>query len=335
MAIETNELIWRLSAVRSSDASNGGRMSTVQIVSGVKNNVWPDVSSAQRLAGMNLYRKIGLHVANDDDLTLVAPKFFMETFSPGSDSIVWFPGTLTNTQADLTGTERKYGAGALNANVTAGAGSITVLTEGADLNYFRDGDVIRISNKASVNAEAGFEEFHTINGVPSYAGNVATITLTGTLTNSYPAAGATKVASVYLAPDIATSVTNYSKTSVAGIINQNDFPVLGDNIGTILQTWMGEFTSSTAYTLTGNTVGFVGSGNRGSLFTPLHPTYIKPYCVIPSEFFSGTWAIGDTFSFTTNPAQFMLWMHQVIPPAAASLDGNRVVMAVIGESSGS
>jgi hypothetical protein len=38
-------------------AQNGGRMASTQLVSGVKNNLFPDVSQAERLAGSVKWRK--------------------------------------------------------------------------------------------------------------------------------------------------------------------------------------------------------------------------------------------------------------------------------------
>lgn len=53
MPILDNEIVWRPAALMSdtTPAQNGGRMGYAQLVSGVKNNLFPDVSQAERTAG--------------------------------------------------------------------------------------------------------------------------------------------------------------------------------------------------------------------------------------------------------------------------------------------
>ena len=65
MPIAGNELIFRRAALASDTvpAQNGGRMTSAAVVSSVKNNLFPDVTQAQRLAGAEHYRKVFLHVA--------------------------------------------------------------------------------------------------------------------------------------------------------------------------------------------------------------------------------------------------------------------------------
>ena len=177
MSIVAAELEWYQPAVRNDTTSNGGRMTATVITSGVKNNIWPDVPQAERIAGSNKYRKVFIKVSNDDDDTLFSSRIFVETFTPGDDAVLIFAGTQTDTQNDLTGSERLYGSGQLAANVSAAATVITVDTEGASFNYFQDGDTIRISDKTDVNDNVNNEEFATIVGTPSYSSDQATITL--------------------------------------------------------------------------------------------------------------------------------------------------------------
>lgn len=59
MPILDNEIVWRPAALMSdvTPAQNGGRMAFSQLVSGVKNNLFPDVSQSERLAGAVKWRK--------------------------------------------------------------------------------------------------------------------------------------------------------------------------------------------------------------------------------------------------------------------------------------
>lgn len=329
MSIVAAELIWRKSAEVSDATSNGGRMTATAAISGVKNNIWPDVPQAERAAGSTKYRKVFIHVANDADLALIAPKVYVETRTPGDDRVIFFAGTQRNTQSGITGSEQKYGAGVLNAGVTAGDTTITVLVEAAGDALFVNTMKIRISDKANI-AASGNEEFVTIVGSPSYSGNVATIVVTPALANSYLGT-VTKVASVYEPGDVRGVVASWVETG-SGTYNEGTYPVLCDHIATVEQDWTLTFTSATAFTVSGDVVGSVGAGNVSSDFAPANSAYSKPYFTLRSAGFGGTWTTGDTITFKTSPAAIPLWYKRVVPVAAGSLSGNSVIVAVDGES---
>jgi len=329
MSIIASELVWRQSSVVSDAAGNGGRITATAIVSAVKNNIFPDVPQAERTAGSTKYRKVFIHVANDADLALVAPKVFVETRTPGDDNVTFFPATQRDTQSGIAGSEQKYGAGVLNAGVSGGATSIAVLTEGAALDCFVSGMKIRISDKASIDG-AGNEEYVTINSVPSYVGAVATFDITPALANAYLVT-VTKVASVYEPGDIAATISNWVESGT-GTYNEATYPVLPDHISTIEQTWTLTFTSATAFGVVGDTVGSVGTGNTSGDFAPANASFSKPYFTLRAIGWGGTWTNANTIVFQTHPAAIPLWYRRQVPAGAASLSGNSVIVAVDGES---
>lgn len=331
MSIQKSEIIWRHPQERSDSASNGGRMTSTAIPSGVKNSIWPDVPESERTSGSTKYRKVFIHIANDADLTLVSPRIFVETYTPGDDSITIFEGTQTDTQSSITGSEQQYGCGQLDADVSAGATSITVATEGAALDYFKDGMLIRISDKATVDS-AGNEEYVRINGAPSYTGDVATITLLTALDNDYVASN-TRVASVIEASDIEASYSGFTVTTAGdGDYDDTTNPVVLDHIATVRETWTLTFTDSTTFDIVGDTLGNIGSGNVSGTTSPTNPDYSKPYWTLEPAGFSGTWAAGDTIVFTTDPAAVPIWYKRIIPAGAASLTGDKVIVGIDGES---
>lgn len=334
MSISSNEIIVRRAANVSATASNGGRMiaSNTALITGVKNNLWPDVNESERTNGSILYRKVFLHIANDDDLTLVQSRVFIETPTPGDDAVTLFAGTFTDTQANITGSERRYGCGYLNANVSTGANTLQVLTEGVSHGIFAAGDKIRVSDKASVSAAIGNEQVVTIAAAGvSYAGNVATLTTVESLNYSF-AASNTRVASMLNAGDVKGTVASFTKTSVSGTTDTAGNPIAVDSIAGIEQNWTITFTSATAFSCSGDTVGAVGSGNVSSSFQPTNSNFAKPYFVIPAAFWGGTFAAGNTVTFTTHPAAIPIWLRRDIPVGANSLTGNGVFFGVDGES---
>jgi hypothetical protein len=331
MPIQGTELkMYRSALVSDVAATNGGVMSNTEIVSSVNNNIFPDVPQAERTTGSTKYRKVFFKNTNTADLVLLSPRLFIEKYTQGDDAVYFTPGTHSDLQSALSGTPKLYGAGKLDSNVAAGAQNITVLLEDASTPFFKDGDTIRISNKADVNA-TGFEEFHTISGAPTVAGSIATIHLAAPLVNAYTAAD-TRVANVYVpGATVAPSITD---TNVATVGNGDlafGSVVLG-NLGTIYDTWTLTFTSSTAFTMAGARYGSAGTGNTLATLAPVNPDTGTALFTIPASAFTGAWAAGDTATFTTNPAAVGVFLKRVVPAGSAAISGNRFVVAIDGET---
>ncbi|MEO5350502.1 MAG: hypothetical protein H7836_12765 [Magnetococcus sp. YQC-3] len=342
MTILASELKFYRAAVSSDQTSNGGRMSATEIATGVKNNIWPDVPQNERLAGSTKYRKAFLKVASTDNLALIDARIFIETPTPGGDRVLFFAGTQTDTQSAITGAERLYGTGGLDTNASAGATTITVNTEGGSGDgAFANGDLIRISDKATVDAVTGNAEFIRLaaSNAVAWNGTKATLTFAAgqSLSNSYVAAS-TRVASVWEAGTIRGSVDTWVRSTAAGTYdgwNGTGNPptiVATDGIGSIEQTWTITFTSASAFTCVGDTVGSVGSGNKTASFAPNNADFSRPYFTLPASGWGGTWVAGEMISFKTHPASAALWQKRIIPPGTGSLSGDKVIIGVSGES---
>ena len=331
MALLAAEIKYYKSTSVSDAAGNGGRLSANEITDNVKNNVWPDAPSTERVAGSTKYRKVFIAFKNAARTGAVTPKVFMEDKTTGDDRQAFFAGTQTDVQSDIS-SPRLYGAGRLNANVSAGATSITIAVEAAGDALFLNGDTIRISDKEYLDSVSGNEEYVTATGAASYAGNVATIAVTA-LVNSYVAATPTKVSSVYkptspVVPTCSTPVV----TSTAGTYNNGTYPPLTGGVGGVRDDWTITFTSATAYTASGANTGSVGTGSRSADFSPNNPDFSAPYFTLPTLAFGGTYLSGDTITFTTTPSCIPIWYKRLIPAAAASVSNNLVTLSVDTES---
>ncbi len=335
MPVLDNELVWRRSALvsDSTPAQNGGRMAAAQIVSGVKNNLLPDVSATERGAGATKWRKAFIHVASAVDVALQNVRLFLDALTAGQDFVTIHAGTQTDTEDQVTA--RGYGVGTLNAVANAGAESIQVLCENlaayTTLQPFRVGDEVRISDKPSVGG-SGSEEWKTLTNVV-YGGSYATLSFTGSpLANSY-ATGNTLVSSVLKPADVVGSFSGWVETSAAGTYNEGGAGnVVAHNKGAIQQIWTLTFTSPTAFTAAGDTVGALAAGSVAADYAPLNPATGTPYFTIKSAGWGGTWAINDTVSFTTVPAAVPVWYRREVPAGAASLANDYASLAVHGES---
>jgi len=321
-----------------SDASaNGGRISTNAITSGALQNVFPHVFRAERISGSTKRRKLFFRCTNDNDETLYAPSIHLHAPTVGDDRVFFHVGTQRDTQADITGSERKYGSGVLKTTVTAGGSTLVVYVEDASLTgIFADGDTIRITDMATPTSSTGNEEELTISGAPTVSGNEVTITVAETLTNGYTggtlAAPVTYVSSAYRPSDLACSVDNWAETSSSGTYDETTYPVIGDNIGTMEETWTLTFTDATNFTVVGDTIGSVGSGTTGSDFSPNNSAVSKPYFTLEAAGWGGTWAANDTVVFQTHPPAIAIWETRVVPAAAASMAGNGITAVIEGET---
>ncbi len=336
MTILTAELKFYKSKVVGSASTNGGRMSAVEAITSVVNNVWPHVLKAERDAGSTLYRKLFAKVANDADETLLSADMWNDGPTAAGDYNVLFPGTQRDTQADWASYSGAIYCGVnLDSDVAAGASTFDVLLPHADMAAaFPDGRSLRITDMDDPDSATGNEELITISGTPSLAGLVLTITIDETLANAYTTAGSGKVMSLYSVGDVETSVDNWVETCAGdGTYDEATYPAILDNIGTVEQTVTLTFTDATHFTATSDDGDItLGSGTTGNDFSPSNADFTKPYFTVEADGWAGTWAAGDTVVFQTHPAGAPIVLKRVVPAGTASLAGNSNTTALSGES---
>lgn len=321
-AIVDTDLKVFLSAVMDDTTSNGGAMSATQATSELPNQIWPAVQKDERTAGSTKYRKIFHKNDNVDDVVLANGRVYLEAPTSGDGAVYLFPGTHTDTQAAITGSEDLYGAGNLDANVAALDATMDVAVEDGAVIIFRDGELVWIGDGTN-------EEFATIDGAPSVAGDIVTLTFAAGLVNSYLAAETT-VASVIEHGDVEPTTTTPVVTSAGGAYSAASLAL--HNLGTIRQSWTITFTNATTFSCVGSVVGSVGSGNISSNFAPINPDTGTPYFTLANAGFSGTFATGNTIIFTTSPSAVPVWEKRVVPAGAAASSGNQAATVLYGES---
>jgi len=334
MAILSNEIKRYKATVNNDTTSNGGRMSTNLISSGVRNAVFPNVSESERTAGITRWRKVFIKIANDDDLTFYNTKVHLTTTTGADDYITISSGTQTNIQSDLS-SPRVYGCGVLEANISSGATSLTVEIEGDNSTAWNNLNIFNTSiadNVIWIGNGTTNEYFENVSA--SKTDNVYTLTLnTGdAIANSYTTTN-TYVASCINTGDISCSFDSVVVTSTAGTFNSTTFPILLDNIGTVYDSWTLLFTNATTYTITGLNEGLLASGgNTSSNASPTNPNFAKKYFTIQSGAFGGTFVAGDTITFKTYPAAIPMWIREIVPANSASFANNTWSERIVGES---
>lgn len=335
MPILDNEILWRPATLVSDavPAQNGGRMAFSQLVSGVKNNLFPDVSQAERSAGATKWRKAFIHVASAQDVALLNVRLFLDALTPAGDFVLFQPGTATDTQDQVAG--RPYGIGTLYAPVASGANQIRVACEHngdyATLQPFRVGDLVRVADRPSTGG-SGNEEWVTLTGV-AYGADYATLDFTPALANAYGTA-ATLVSSVYQQAIVVGSFSSLAVTSASGSFDAATAGKLViNNKGAIEQSWTLTFTGSSSFNVSGNTVGALPTGGSTSAdYAPLNPATGTPYFTLKSAAWSGTFQVNDQVRFDSRPAAIPIWYRRQVPAGTSSLANDFASLAIHGES---
>jgi hypothetical protein len=273
------EIKWLRSALLSDTtaAVNGGRMTLAEIASAVKNALFPDVSKAQREAGITHWRKVFIAVRNSTGTTLMDAKVSIEQGTPGDSYYLLHPGTQDDTQDEVTA--RPYGYGTLADAALAEATSITVTSEAdwsaitANQRPFQAGDLIRIDARATVESTGNFE-YREIDAV-TYTADELAITLTAGLEYGY-AEGA-KVASVIEAGDIAAAVSDVAVTGTVTYTSAGNLSAVG--LGVLYQDWTITITNAATGELKveGDTLGEIATGALGANLAPANPANGAPY----------------------------------------------------------
>lgn len=330
MSIQASEIKLFRSATVSDAAANGGIMSSVEVVSGATANLFPNASADERQAGSVKHRKAFFKVGSVENLQLIAPRVWMDSNTPGDDKVVFFAGTQRDAQSAIPGSPTLYGMGLSSAGVLAGGTSIMVDVEEGAVPIFRNGDMIRVSDRADP-FSAGNEHWSLISGTPSVAGNVVTLTLATPFPVGF-LSGA-KVSSVYRPANIGPSIDTVSLTAAGGSLVNQAANMIPNSIGGMEQNWTLTFTSASAFDIAGDTVGAVGSGNISGGAAPNNPAFNKPYFTLNGALFGGSFVAGNTLTFSSHPAALPIWMRRTVPAGAVAQSGNTCSLYIDGETS--
>lgn len=324
-----NELKFFHSEERSALSTNGGRLSTTEIISGALNNVWPHVLRAERTAGSTLYRKVALKVHQDGNGSLASTEFVLDGPTLGDDRIIMFAATATDTQAAITGSERIYCAGGLASPINAGSQTIVfAVKDAADAAGVQVGDDIRLTDKLTPASTTGNVEYHTV-ATKSVSGLNVTVTTEDLITNAYAAwssGSGGKVGVIRAAGATIASHGTIVKTSTAGTFDNTTYPILFNNMGADEHTITLTFTDATHFTAASDRFGALATGIITSDYAPLHPTWSKPLLTIELEAWGGTWAGGDTLVIPLHACAAYNWEKRIVPAGCNPLSNNRVIL---------
>ena len=308
----------------SNPAENGGRPGNTLLSLSAKNNVFADLDLIEPPAGPR-WRKIFLLNLNAENLAALSPQVLLDSPTPGPDWVFFCPADFDGMQSAASGNADIYGAAWLAADAAAGATTVEVSFANAALApMLQSGLQLLISTRPqyqNTTGSVGAEETVTISSlIVSVSDLSATLNLTAPLRNSYSIAQQAR-ASVLYRPSgpIAPTLADWTETG-SGHYDESGHPVKLNNRGTIRQNWTINYTSASAYTLTGDTLGLVGSYNTGTDAAPINPANFaagQPYLIIQADGHGTAHVAGDRITFATFPAAIPIWVQQHFP---ASMD---------------
>jgi len=338
MALAGTDLILNRSTLNSDTvpAQNGGRMAHTQAVSGVKNNVFPDSSVAERLSGSTRWRKLFWFINSNTATPANNVRVYLDQKTNQDDYLLFQAATATGTEATDKDEALLYGVGVLAGDASAGAESVIVACEHADyatLLPYRVGMLIRISN-IPVGGGAGTETFVPLSAV-SITGATATLTFTGhPLANAYLAATPTVVSGVLEVAQVAGAFNTAVVTSAAGTLAYGTTGNLTvPSKGSVNEAWTLTFSNSTTFSVSGAvTGGLASSGTVGADYSANNPSTSTPFFSILSSAWGGAFTAGDTITFNTTQACLPILIRQRIPAGTGTLANNVGGIAIRGES---
>ena len=330
------------SANVSSTAATGGRATNFDYPNASLHNIFPSTPAAETATvPVVLNRKVHVkfETATDNSILSTVLVFLQDvargykivnnvlTEQASTSKAVLIAGTHRNALSDLTGSERKYSTGILNANVTAGGSVLTVAYPNgleSDLPV-QTGDTLVLCG-AVMTADV---ERAVVASV-SWAANIATITLETPLFSNY-IANETQVASAIKVTDLQPLLDNIVVTSATGgfdLVLPLGMTSLLSARATIEQTWTLTFLTATTFSIIGDTKGLLGNGDINTNTAPNNPDYTLPYFYIPIGSFTGTFIAGDTVVCQTHPFIIPAFIKKTLAVGTAEVDYETTKLAV-------
>jgi len=152
----------------------------------------------------------------------------------------------------------------------------------------------------------------------SYSGNVATVALDDQVANAYTTAMGRCSMCLYDA-EIVSSIDTYAVTTAGdGDYDSTTYPVVAHNDGAEQDSITVTFTSASAFTVTGANLGSIGTGSTSANFSATNPDNSKDLFTLDNTGWSGTWASGDTLTFSLYPASCPVWVKEVVPAGTSA-----------------
>lgn len=285
-------------------AENGGHIDlNAEIISGVKFNLFPRVSSYERTNGAVRYRKAYMANRSTGAVPLFDAAIAITVPSRGGDRF-YIKAATSHAETAESLTEGGWtGGGRLNASITAGDSSVQILFEHNDFEI-ADGSLLLVKS------DSGKMFTSIIAGDAVWSGNVATVALASQAPDNFAASDTYAGVCVQLG-DLGSSFENVVATSASGVFDT--YSLILNNIGTVEDDWTITFVSPSAFNVAGAVTGSLPSGSISSHYQAMNPAAGDFYFNIGFQSWGGSWQAGDRLTFTTRAAAKGFWLKEIIP----------------------
>lgn len=171
-----------------------------------------------------------------------------------------------------------------------------------------------------------------------------TLSFTRQITHAYPVPGS-YVSSALVAGDMRARVSltfdqatwsnawadAVSGSAATGTFNAVQYPITVTNAGALTERWVVQFTNSTSFTVAGEHVGVIASGNTSSDCAPLNPATGQPYFTIPYLGWGLGWATGNALRFNTVGSVFPVWVVRTVQQGAETVINDSFTLLTRGD----
>jgi hypothetical protein len=131
--------------------------------------------------------------------------------------------------------------------------------------------------------------------------------------------------------DWAPALDSATVSSTAGTFDET---LITLGAGTESETYSLALSTATAYTITGDTLGALGSYSTTATAAPVHPTTGETLLSIPAGAWGGTFADGDEVEVVTEPADLPVWFRREIPAGGTASYAESTAISYLVESVG-
>lgn len=293
---------YRSKVVTDTDENGGAIDLAKEVISGVKFNLFPRVTSFERTSGKVRYRKAFIanraqaaEPAFDACIALTVP-------SEGGDRFYIKKAEKNDVQEEIIDSQWT-GGGKLYADITAGQSSLQILFPFNDY-QINQGDMLLVKSDTGAMFTAKVES-------ASWSGNVAMISIDSQAPDNFSSSNTYGGICIELG-DLEAKAENFSVVSSSGIFAGEE-GVSVTNKGTVDDDWTITFVSPTSFNVSGALTGALPSGTISAHYQPMNSAGGSFYFVLGQLIWNGTWKAGDRFTFSTKSASNGFWLKEVIP----------------------
>lgn len=119
---------------------------------------------------------------------------------------------------------------------------------------------------------------------------------------------------------------------VLAAYNDTANPIAVTNAGAITERWLILFTSNTAFSVVGEEVGQIITGDTATPLAPVNPATGVPYFTLQPAGWGAGWVAGNVLRFNTVGAGFPLWVSRTVMQSPAAPPGtDQMTISIRGD----